>query len=295
MKKVLITGGSGFIGRNIVEKWKGKYDIAAPDHKELDLLDEKAVEEYLLKTKFDIVIHSAYQKIKNGNQDNFSKMLEWNMKIFSILLKNNRNYGKMLYFGSGAEYDKKNYIPMMNEEYFGKNIPDDSYGFSKYLMSQLCNLKDNVFDLRLFGVYGKYEQWERRFISNAICRGMCGYSITIEQNAYFDYLYIDDLIAVLEWFINYNPKYRHYNVTSGRSIDLLTIAEKVRDIINVDVDVIVKNKGLKREYSASNKKLIEEAHKIEFTSLDMGIRYLYQYYQEIKPTIEAKLSIITQE
>ena len=44
MKRILLTGGSGFIGRNILESnLAEKYEIIAPRHCELDLLDDKYI------------------------------------------------------------------------------------------------------------------------------------------------------------------------------------------------------------------------------------------------------------
>ena len=42
MKNILITGGSGFIGKNLREQLQGKYNIYAPSHSELELLDYDA-------------------------------------------------------------------------------------------------------------------------------------------------------------------------------------------------------------------------------------------------------------
>lgn len=51
MKKILLTGGSGFIGRNLRESFlASKYDISAPAHSELDLLDTQSTDEFFKKT-----------------------------------------------------------------------------------------------------------------------------------------------------------------------------------------------------------------------------------------------------
>lgn len=42
---------------------------------------------------------------------------------------------------------------------------------------------------------------ERRFISNAICRALKGMDITLHKNVYFDYLWVDDLIKIISFFI----------------------------------------------------------------------------------------------
>jgi len=49
---VLLTGGSGFIGRNILESFLAeKYNIVAPRHAELDLIDDDAVKHFFEKNK----------------------------------------------------------------------------------------------------------------------------------------------------------------------------------------------------------------------------------------------------
>ncbi len=61
--KILVTGGNGFVGRNIV-KFLGKdYDLYTPTRSQLDLTDEKSVKDYLQTKFFDLVIHCA---IKGG-------------------------------------------------------------------------------------------------------------------------------------------------------------------------------------------------------------------------------------
>ena len=171
--KILITGANGFIGRNLVDKLRDRYRIAAPDRQTLNLLDTKTVETYLIDNHFDVIIHTA--NINNSTVP--YDMLNGNLRMFFNLKRCKEYYGRMYYFGSGAEYDMEHYIPDMKEEYFGMHIPKDPYGFSKYIMSTTCGKDNNIYDLRLFGVYGKYEKWERRFISNAICRALKGKAI----------------------------------------------------------------------------------------------------------------------
>ena len=49
MKKILFTGGTGFLGRNLIPLLSKKYHIFAPGRKELNLTDIKTLESYNIK------------------------------------------------------------------------------------------------------------------------------------------------------------------------------------------------------------------------------------------------------
>ena len=59
MMRILITGGSGFIGKNLAEQFASRYDVLAPSSAELDLLNDQAVREYLSAHRFDVIVHAA--------------------------------------------------------------------------------------------------------------------------------------------------------------------------------------------------------------------------------------------
>lgn len=277
--KVLITGSNGFIGRNLREIWNSKYDIYSPSSKELNLLDMKMVQEYIQEGYFDIVVHTANANRNRNKYKTEYEALDGNLRMFFNLERCKDYYGKMYYFGSGAEYDMQHYMPDMKEEYFGAHIPQDPYGFSKYVMSKMCEQNSNIYDLRLFGVFGKYEEWERRFISNAICRALKGMPITINQNVYFDYLWVEDLCEIMKWFLANEPKHKHYNVCRGSKIDLYSLAVMVRDTLGINCDIIVKESGWKPEYTGDNTRLMSEMGGYQFLGFEEAIRRLCDYYK----------------
>ncbi len=59
MRKILVTGGNGFIGRNLVESLQEQYQVCAPSSAELDLRDTEKTAQYLKEQSFDTVIHCA--------------------------------------------------------------------------------------------------------------------------------------------------------------------------------------------------------------------------------------------
>lgn len=278
--KILLTGSTGFIGKNLKESLQKSYKIYCPSREELNLLNAESVEDYIKASSFDVVIHAANTNNTRKATTTAYDSLDGNLRMFFNLERCKDYYGEMYYFGSGAEYDMQHYIPNMKEDYFGTYIPKDPYGFSKYIMSKECTKSGNIYDLRLFGVYGRYEEWERRFISNAICRALTGRSITIQKNVYFDYLWVDDLVRVMEWFIESIPSHKHYNVCRGDRIDLYSLACMVREILNIDCEIIVSEPGWKPEYSGNNERLLNEMGKFQFTAYDDTIRLLGDFYRE---------------
>lgn len=277
--KILITGGNGFIGKNLYYQLRNKYDIEIPSKIELDLLNTEEVEQYFKAKKIDIVIHAAnINDVKNKGVTAYS-VLDGNLRMFNNLQRCHNYYEKMYYFGSGAEYDSQNYIPLMKEEYFDTYVPNDSYGFSKYIMSKACDHTSNIYDLRLFGVYGRYEEWERRFISNTICRVLKGKDILIHKNIYFDYLWVGDLGNIIQWFICNTPKYHHYNVCTGRRIDLYSLAGIIKKVMEVNCSIHIEENGLKREYTGDNTRLLDEIGNYEFIDLEYSILELTEFYK----------------
>lgn len=59
MKRMLITGASGFVGSRIAAYYKERYEIMAPTHSIMDITDEGSVFQYFLAYKPDIVVHCA--------------------------------------------------------------------------------------------------------------------------------------------------------------------------------------------------------------------------------------------
>lgn len=285
--KILITGSGGFTGKHLFEQLNSQHEVSAFNSKELDLLDSSAVSDCIKNNKFDVIIHTAtYDAVPKHSLKDPAKVLENNLKMFFNIARHSGYFGKMIYFGSGAEFGREHWKPKMDENYFDSYIPVDQYGFSKYIMTKYAQLSSNIYNLRLFAVFGKYEDWRVRFISNACCNAVLGLPIKINQNVFFDFMCIEDLVKIVKWFIDNHPAKPVYNICSSTAIDLKSIAEKIIKISGKKLDIIIKNNGLGREYSGDNLLLLEELNGFKFTPIDDSVRDLYNWYDSNKQAIE---------
>ncbi len=281
--KILVTGGGGFIARNLFEQLNGEYKIFSADIQELNLLDSTKVFNCLKKNRFDVIIHTAtYDAAPKHSTKDPTKVLENNLRMFFNITRCKDYFGKMIYFGSGAEYDREHWIPKMKEDYFDKYVPTDQYGLSKYIMTKYTLSNDNIYNLRLFAVFGKYEDWRVRIISSICHNTVSNLPITINQNKYYDFMHIADLARIVRWFVNNNPKNKVYNVCTGKVIDFKTIAKKIIKISRKKLDIKIKINGLGREYSGDNTLLFSELKGFKFTLIDNSIRSLYEWYEQSK-------------
>ena len=303
--RILITGGSGFIGRNLAEQLGSAYEVSAPSSAELDLLKAQDVRDYLAARHFDVIVHAATTR-SNRRVAAPPDMLDRNCRMFFNLVRNRGRFGKVIHFGSGAEYGPRADLPAkVREDYFDTLVPTDAYGFSKYICAKYIESLPiptqantglewgtRFVELRLFGVFGPYEDYTVRFISNACCRVLRGLPITIRQDVLFDYLYVKDLARITGWFIENDARneiLRHqaYNVCSGKPVALTELARMVAQVSGRNPEVRVATGGMGAEYTGDNSRLAGELGAFKFWEWREAIGDLYSWYERHESEIDA--------
>ncbi|GMO42342.1 MAG: dTDP-glucose 4,6-dehydratase [Termitinemataceae bacterium] len=281
MKKILMTGATGFIGRNILPILRSYFDtklleygeqtsIVSPTRNELDITNKQNVDQYLENNSFDILLHFAESDPSHNPLDKTEKRFDNMVRAFLHFESHAGKFKKVIYTGSGAEYNKAYDIKMSAEEEIGNTIPKDDYGFAKYILNTIARKSENIYNMRLFGCYGPTDP-QKKFITDAINSCLNGQAITIKQDCYFDYLYVADFAKIICWFIDNTPKYHDYNITTGNPFKLSSIAKIVADKMNNKKPIKILKSGLNNEYTASNKRLITEIGDFDFTTLSEGI------------------------
>ena len=276
--KILLTGSGGFIGKNLKFYFQGKHQLLTPRSFELDLTNKEAVKEYFKTNDIDFIIHCGSI---GGAREIVDKdtTIEDNLAMVDNILLNKKTETKIILFGSGAMYDKSRNLHKVKETEIGKFVPYDLYGKSKLLIYEKIKDRNDVLMLNIFACYG-YDEKETRFPSYAINQIIRGENININQNVIFDYLFVEDLEQIVEYFINNMPQDNIINITPTQSSSLLEIANIVKNISKKDININVLNPKMNNEYTGDNSLLLKNYSKIKFTSLENGLKKLYEYNKQ---------------
>lgn len=288
-KKVLITGAGGFIGQSLGRFLSSRpvgrlcylnrtqkvgYNVMSYTKERLDLLDREKVSKLLEKEKFDIVIHSSvYDAAPQFSNNSPDKVMEYNLRMFDNLAQCSRDYGAMLYFGSGAEHRR-----------------DNPYGLAKYMMDQVTLNKSNIYNLRLYSVYGIGTNWRYRFINNACAKVALGMPIKIPYIGKCDYLNVNDLCRVVEYYIhNYSDINKSQDICSGDVLSTEDIVGCIKEITPTTsvlsqhhISPTVSRCGSSNEdyFGCSD---FSNSLPFSLTPLGEGVEELINYYKENKP------------
>lgn len=264
--RILVTGGNGFIGKEIIEFLGDKHKIVYPTSKDLDLTNQSKVDLFFRNKYFDWVIHCAVKggrRISNDEPEVFTS----NMLMFINILRNSSNFKYLINFSSGAEYDRSKCF-LKDKVSIESSFPLDYYGLSKNLISRIINRNPQVVNMRLFGVFGVNED-DHRYIKTIYKKIKSNEEIVIFNDIYFDFFFIDDLLNVVNHYID------NFNENSPKDLDLVyqkkfqlsEILELVALKIKEDYDVnIINETG--NSYTGSYSNYLS---KIKLVGLDGGI------------------------
>lgn len=198
-RRILFTGGTGFIGRSIIPELRRAHDVFAPTRKELNLFDADAIGRYISKNAIDGIIHAAAAGASRSRSE--GNIYDANIKIFDSLFQHVDDVDFFINFDSGAIFDKTQSISNKNIVDIWTSKPKDPYGLSKVNNAVQVLAEPKAVNLRLYGCFGPLED-RTRFISTCIYNAHHNLNLNV-NDMYMDFFYVDDLIPVLNYCMDY--------------------------------------------------------------------------------------------
>ncbi len=301
--RVMISGGSGLVGRNIRERLGQGFDVFAPARMELDLFNSRAVASYIQSRKPDVIIHCA--GTVGGIQANIREPVRFlidNLELGKNVVMAAAEAGipKLINLGSSCMYPRAAPNPLHEDCILkGELEPtNEGYAIAKITVQRLCSyLNRERSDLSYktiipCNLYGKWDKFDPRHshMIPAVIRKL--HDAKVEKRDTVDiwgtgkarreFMYAGDLADFILYALDRfdaMPELINVGLGHDHSIDeyYRAVAEVVgyRGRFNHDV---TKPEGMER-------KLVDVAALHAFgwkarTSLVDGLRATYQFYLE---------------
>jgi len=170
--RVLLTGGGGLVGRNVLEHPAiGQFEVLAPRSHELDLRDFGAVQAYLQQHQPDIVLHAAGKVggIQANVRDPVGFLLD-NLDMGRNIVWAARQAGikRMINLGSSCMYPRNHAEPLREEMVLtGELEPtNEGYALAKVTTARLCDYisrADAAFQYKTLipcNIYGRFDKFD---------------------------------------------------------------------------------------------------------------------------------------
>ena len=214
VKRVLLTGGTGFVGANLARRLlvdgHDVHLLVRPEHRNwriaeirdavqfhtIDLAWEEGVHNIVQEVRPDWVFHLAVYGAY-ADQQNFGSMVGTNISGTIHLVSACLNVGidAFVNTGSSSEYGYKDHAPCESEWL----EPNSNYAVTKAFTTQYCryaaqNQSVNLRTLRLYSVFGPYESPCRLFPA-VISAGLKGELPALaDAETCRDFIYVEDVI-----------------------------------------------------------------------------------------------------
>ncbi len=245
MKKVLLTGATGFIGSQVTkELLRRDYEVHALVYPsegekqenfiqhEMNLLDAKAVEKFISENNFENLIHLAWYV---GPKCHVSDLnMDWVIATLN-LLRSFKEHGGKTFLGAGtcSEYEYK-YGYLLEDE--TPTDPGTLYGNGKNAVFNIAKVycKQNNISFkwpRIFNLYGPNEK-PQRLMPSVINSCLKGEDVKVSDCLKFqDYLHVEDTArAIVDIFES--DLVGAVNVCSGQPVQLRTIVNQIAELTN---------------------------------------------------------------
>ena len=260
--KLYIAGQEGMVGGAIYKILKKRYNIINCNRSQLNLLNQKDVENWFKKKKPEIVINAAGRV--GGILDNFKFIDEYiytNTIIGFNLLNNAKKYNikKFINLGSACIYPRNSKQPIKEEYLLSSKLEETNEG---YALAKISTLKyceyinkrynKNYITLQPTNLYGEGDNFNLKS-SHVIPALIKKFYIATKKSKDFvevwgsgnvkrEFLNVDDLASAVEFVLIKKIKKPYINVGSKDYLKISELAKLVKEVTGFKGDIIYNKK-----------------------------------------------------
>jgi UDP-glucose 4-epimerase len=290
MSKIIVLGGSGFIGGHLISKLlENNENLIALKHKNPitlncntfngNILDSELLDDVIEEN--DLVINLVGQ-IHENSTNFIDANVFGNLNILESCRKKKSN---LILISSTHVYGNYEKLSPVEDD---KLIPKSQYGIIKLVNEKICKHYSSTYNLnvtilRLSNVYGPSK------ISGIIAQlfnsiGDKKNSVTLDNNGNQrrDFLYIDDAVSgIIESIKKIQPGFNIFNISTGIRTSMMELAEKIEKIVDDKIPIQLSSQTPNEESIWANnekaKLFLNFSPKI---SMDQGIFLIFQSFKK---------------
>ena len=303
MKKVLIIGAGGFVGKYLIEEFKkDNYEIIACDinknnlaeenikYYDIDILNKEIVDKIIEESKPDYLINLAAISSVGLSWNIPDKTIEVNVVGTLNILEATKKYKdtcKVLIIGSSEEYESKE-TPLKETDTIQANNP---YGISKVTQENFAKLYKEKYGLnivctRSFNHTGVGQL--DKFVIPSFCKQVAEIDKTNKPgkiyvgnlSAYRDISDVKDVVKVYKALLENETDELIYNVGSGNAYKIEELLKYVISLSNQPIEIVIDKEKLRpvdTPYICCDNSKIKKYFR--GTDIKETIKEMYEYYK----------------
>ncbi len=301
--KILLTGSTGMVGRNILEHPFAKtHAFITPNSKELDLRDFDATKKFINSVKPDLIIHAA--GLVGGIQANISRPIDFmvdnlDMGRNIIMAAKENNVKNFLNIASSCMYPKNGKNPLHEDAILSGLLEptNEGYALAKIVATKLCEyISKSIPELNYktiipCNLYGRHDKFSPeashmlpaviRKIHEAMENNLDEVVIWGDGKARREFMYAGDLADFIGFWIEHlNETPQNLNVGIGTDFTIEEYYKVVAKVIGYKGGFaydLSKPAGMKQKLVDDCK--IRELGWRPMTSLEEGITKTYDFFK----------------
>lgn len=300
--KIFVAGHKGLVGSAIVRNLEnnGYKNLILRTHKELDLINQTAVNNFFDKEKPEYVFLAA-AKVGGiyANEVYPADFIYENLMIQNNVIKasHDNKVKKLLFLGSSCIYPKFAKQPIKEEELLtgSLEVTNEGYAVAKIAGLEMCKFfkrqyGDNFISCMPTNLYGSNDNFDLKtsHVMPALIRKFHEAKIKKLKEVEIwgtgtplrEFLHVDDMADACVFLMNNYDGEEHVNIGTGEEISIKDLAILIKRIIGYNGNIIFNNDmkdGAPRKVcDVSKLNKMNWKHKI---SLDYGIRNVYEWYK----------------